>query len=619
MDIKKRTLAAACCLSLAIGSTGCGPSEGRGEPFAGYDPSLRVTDARGLDDYAYTQNNLYAVDDFGRVTETIDGQKTDKKRYVGIFFFLNHGICEGINGIHNVTEMIAEYGEEIFGSDNPISPNNVVHHWGQSAFGYYHSMDTWLMRKQIEMLTMARLDYLVFDCSNATTYDKVTKLFLPILLEYQNQGWKVPQVVWHLYGGSNTAFDEKNLKDIYNDFYVAHPEWDSLWFKPEGKPMIITMRETHERLAGSSSASDRKIASYFHFRYGWWPTRYDDVDPLGFPWMDYTYPQRVFTDVVSVSVAQHTPAVRFSDTEHSQGRGWNYQTQTNEHEKFPMNINFESQWDTVYRNDGEITYVHVTGWNEWGAVKLYHPELTTTHNGYMMCDTFNDEFSRDIEPSYEESLKDNNYLQLIRKMREYSGLPAQHYVYDDSPVDFANVSDPRNWTGASVYKDFTGEAIERNWLSFDGQSYYQDDSGRNDIDTVCVRRDRENLYFRISTVQDVTEYQSGDTGWMNVWISTRNDGAKNEMGYDYVVNRGGIGRVSRYDGKEFRECGEAEIVKEGNNLYLKIPLSVLGLNERNYDVAFKVTDNVQNERDILSFYNSGDSAPIGRLNYRFGY
>lgn len=609
-------------LIFLTGATGCNPISSNEGSVKGYDPSLRVEDMRNLDAYSYTQNNLYAVDDFGRVTDTVDGRKTDKKRYVGMFFFLNHGICEGINGIHNVTQMIEEYGIEIFGSDNEISPNNIVHHWGQSAFGYYHSMDTWLMRKQIEMLTMAGVDFLVFDCSNATTYDKVTKLFLPILLEYQQQGWKVPQVVWHLYGGSNTNFDEKNLKDIYNDFYVEHPEWDSLWFKPEGKPMIITMRETHERLAKSSAALDQTIASYFHYRYGWWPTRHD-VDSLGFPWMDYTYPQRVFTDVMSVSVAQHTPAVRFSDMENSQGRGWNYETKTNEHDKFPMNINFESQWDTVYKNDSQISYVHVTGWNEWGAVKLYHPELTTTNNGYMMCDTFNDEFSRDIEPSYEDSLKDNNYLQLIRKMREYSGMPAQHYVYADAQVDFANITNADNWENASVFKDFAGEAVERNWLGFDGQSYYQDDSNRNDIDTIRVQRNKDNLYFHISTVNDITEYQGGDTGWMNIWISTQNQNTKNYLGYDYVINRNGavngISEVMKFDGKKFTKCGNAQIVIDGNNMYIKVPLSTVGLSETNYDIAFKVTDNVSNEADLLSFYNSGDSAPIGRLNYRFGY
>ncbi len=628
IDFKKivSVFSAAIMLGLFSACFG-GTSDKKVESAAAGYAGVREDDERNLSAYDYTVFNTCAEDDYGRISFTVDGRKKDKDRYVGMFYFVNLGLCEGIDGIHNVTELIKEYGEEIFDSDNPLSPNNKCHYWGQPVWGYYHSQDTWVMRKQVEMFTMSGIDFLVFDCSNAITYDKVTSLLLPILLEYQSQGWRVPKVAWHLYGGNNTAFDESNLRQVYENFYVAHPEWDSLWFKPEGKPLVITMRETHERLKKSGSESDRKLADYFHYRYGWWPTNethYNmEKDELGWPWMDYSYPQKVYTDQMSVSVAQHYPAVRFSDANGSRGRGWNYLSNKNEKESFPLNLNFENQWKAVAENDDKLKYVFVTGWNEWGAVKLYHPELTSTHNGYMMCDTYNDEFSRDIEPTYEESLKDNNYIQLIRKVREYYGEDAKHYKYPAKNIDISDAKNDEQWENSATFKDFTGECVRRYWLGFDSVSFYEDDSNRNDIDTINVAKDDEYLYFRISALNDITTYESGDTSWMNVWISTGNSSAKNYMGYDYVVNRNGHKNgktdIMKFNGLNFEKCAEADIVVDGKFMILKIAMKDLNLGGNNYEINFKVTDNVQNDLDVLSFYNSGDSAPIGKLNYKFGY
>ncbi len=58
---------------------------------------------------------------------------------------------------------------------------------------------------------------------------------------------------------------------------------------------------------------------------------------------------------------------------------------------------------------------------------------------------------------------------------------------------------------------------------------------------------------------------------------------------------------------------------QGNVMQVRIKLSDLGLSADDFYMQFKVTDNVKKASDPLSFYTSGDSAPIGRLSYTYGY
>ena len=113
---------------------------------------------------------------------------------------------------------------------------------------------------------------------------------------------------------------------------------------------------------------------------------------------------------------------------------------------------------------------------------------------------------------------------------------------------------------------------------------------------------------------------------MNIWIKTQNGGTENSLGYQYVINReiidGVRSRVLKSKGgADYKATGEAEYKVSGKVMLVKIPLSALGLSEKNYDIEFKVSDNVKAtaKTDILEFYNSGDSAPIGGLSYKFGY
>ena len=126
----------------------------------------------------------------------------------------------------------------------------------------------------------------------------------------------------------------------------------------------------------------------------------------------------------------------------------------------------------------------------------------------------------------------------------------------------------------------------------------------------------------METVADITAYESGDTGWMNILLQT-GGGNNHFMGYQYALNKnvnGNSGSVSRYtaDGKweSFSNC---DVYVQGNVMQVRVKLSDIGLSAKNFCMQFKVTDNVKKASDAASYYTTGDSAPIGRLSYTYGY
>jgi len=290
------------------------------------------------------------------------------------------------------------------------------------------------------------------------------------------------------------------------------------------------------------------------------------------------------------------------------------------------NLNLQQQWQTVYNNDDKLGYVSVTGWNEWTAQKHYTagtvPANSPFDPRYWLADEFNDEFSRDLEPTRTGIMKDNAYILNTALSRKWKDSDPRHYTYQ--PLSPAGADDPA-WGSASKYLDFTGENLIRDFPRADDAFNLTDDTPRNDISSVSVARDDRYLYFKIQCAADITEKDPADTGWLNILLNTKNSGAKDNMGYQFVINRNVNGNATEIDkpvkagASAYKKAGVGDIEVSGDTAYVKVPLKALGLNSRNYDIQFKVTDNVTQNGDVLSFYDSGESAPCGRLNWEFGY
>ena len=278
--------------------------------------------------------------------------------------------------------------------------------------------------------------------------------------------------------------------------------------------------------------------------------------------------------------------------------------------------NYASQWERVLsgENNERIRFVNLTGWNEWIALKL-----SDSSDRYFMVDQFDYEYSRDLEPM-KGGYGDNYYMQTIQNIRKWKYSEAKHYKYEQKTVDVSSF-DESAWESAAVYLDFTGECIGRDHPAFGGAFNYIDDTDRNDIVSVRVLHDSKYAYFRVETVADITAYESGDTGWMNILLQT-GGGNNHFMGYQYALNKnvnGNSGSVSRYtaDGKweSFSNC---DVYVQGNVMQVRVKLSDIGLSAKNFCMQFKVTDNVKKASDAASYYTTGDSAPIGRLAYTYG-
>lgn len=592
---------------------------------------------------------LSATDDFGR-TFSLSGEKEDDK-YVGMFFFTLHGEMP-YDEVHDVTEM-TDGGADIgkWFTEAAKHPDNTAYYWGKPLWDYYSQRDTWVIRKQLEMLTMAGVDFLFIDVTNAfsdkTFNDAISLLFedstyevMQIVHEYVQAGWDVPRLMFYTNnngtnGTKNSQCTKPNddvnvVREIYNKFYKYRDgAYDDVWFAPNGKPMIVMTLESQQILdLAEEDSPNYGLSDYFEFKNTIWPNQaedQDDLDPDSFPWME-KYFNGVYLKnrggTVNVSVAQHMNTIRFSDTTRNYGRGYDYATKKNISADSSKGTNYEFLWKQVLDNKNEVNMVTITGWNEWTASKQ-----TGADGKPFLVDGFNEEYSRDIEPTYGD-YKDNFYLQTARNIRAFKTGDKFELSYPAASIDVAKF-DASAWKDGKVYHDFTGECTARNyrgWVSNPNSPhfvYLTDDSNRNDIDTVTVTHDGDYVYFRITTVENVEPYEANDTGWMNVLISTDASAAGNLFGYNYFVNRSvtdGKSTVCRRTASgDYEVVGEAKLAVEGKVLQVAVPRAALGLSDGEVpSFSFKVCDNITNPDDVLSYYNSGDAAPIGRLGYCYG-
>lgn len=628
---------------------------------------------RGLNDYDFTMASLASVDRLGRQVTPMHREKTDHERYVGVFYFLWLGTHLSSAGVYDVTKLQktpegaaavldASYGlgEKVPNTVSPEdgypdgmeSPTNYVHWTTEPLYGYYNTADEWVVTRHMELLTMADVDFIFFDTTNEYDYaenehsnfvpdpndpknvqlSRPTYTVLDTILKLSQQGWDVPKVVFY----TNNKSGER-VRQIYEDFY-ASGKYDSIWFAPFGKPMIVGTTEAN--LGTDQTGANRvdisaDLQEYFDVRESQWPSRASQ--PNGFPWMDWSDADNYYFEdnkMVNVNVAQHgatetsysayTNYGRAADGRSS--RGWNEKEFTIE-ENWQAGKNIEDQWDTVFKYESQgktVEMITVSTWNEWLAWK-YNPG----GDQITFVDNFSAEFSRDIEMD-RNTYQDNFYLQLVRNVRRYKYSETQEAGYawkTGTPTSFEDFAE------AMTYRDFVGDALLRDFYGFDIRpgsreagllgSWYYDNSNRNDIASVKVLHDQNNLYFLIETAEDITPYEGGEN-WMNVLLKTKASTASGSWeGFDFILNRSpqeGKASVERSTGGwNWKSVGTADMKVEGNRMMITVPLSLLGMTAEEAAFEFKVADNVTAFTDIMDYYVTGDSAPIGRLNYSYGY
>lgn len=544
-------------------------------------------------------------------------QPTDneKEKYVGIFYFVWLGQHDAEQqGNYDITRLFENHRQDLFDKEGtPESPKDQYHFWGEPLYGYYNSADPWVITRHIELLTEAGIDYIMIDATNGFYYPNTLFVLLDKLLSFKQKGYHIPQVAFYTNSHSGTT-----AGNIYEHYYRSG-KYDEVWFMPEGKPLIIGITRNNNNASDQLNApgyhdfiSDDLI-KYFDVRESQWPTAL--FNDHAFPWISWEYPQRVQNGVLPVSVAQHSPVnVVFSDTIYAKGRGFDAINKKNNKDLARTGKNFQDQWNTVFRNKDSIYNVFITGWNEWVAIK------TVINDKVAFVDAFNEEFSRDVE-MMKGGYGDNFYLQMVDNIGCFKGSPVNNYKKAEISIDFNN-DNLSQWNTAAHYEDLAGDAIVRNYPDFSGKNNYIDNSARNDITDIKVAHDNQNVYFLIKTEKEIIPHNGKDLNWMNILIQTPN--SKNKpFGYDFIINRfpdkQGKSAIEKAEsGNKWKKRGTAQYRLHGTYLFVSVPLKTLGMNKENVSFGFKVADNVTNQEDIMDYYISGDSAPIGRLNFHYG-
>lgn len=578
-----------------------------------------------------TIRQISAADALNRTLPDISGYRTD--RYVGLFYFTWMGQQgEKHKDVYDITKLLKSNKDALFSmEDNDTAPLNMNYFFNEPLFGYYNSADPYIIRKHLELFIAADIDFLALDFTNAIYYGEVLKVMLDIYLEYQNAGWDVPKLMFFTNSASGTIANQ-----LYTNVYRTG-RYDSLWFRGSGdKPMIIAWEDQ----------LSKKMNEYFNVRPPQWPEAEFNAD--GWPYVEKVRPQRLYTNLMSVSVAQHTgDAFSFSvkgidgNIKESWGRGYTSQKPENGNiDAIVRGDNFQEQWDYAIKNDPEMIFV--TGWNEWTALKL----TADWSDVPFWVDTFNTEFSRDIEMTkasayvkdengsfVQEGYGDNFYLQLIMNIRKYKGIPLTEDNMTEPVSKTIDINgDASDWDGVTnTYLNISTAKIERNHYGYikDDRYLYTQAAPDNFIREIKVTHDDDNIYFRIMCDKDISERNGDALNWMNLLIGVKGNNMPSEANhcwetFNYVINRystsdaahkTSMEKVSRNGEYVFERMDDILYSVNGSVMQIAVPRKQLGISNDKFTLCFKVTDSIEHPEDIMDYYVSGDSAPLGRLSY----
>ncbi len=524
--------------------------------------------------------------------------------------------------------------------------HSVQYFWDEPIYGYYRSDDAWVLRRQAELLTAAGVDVIFTDNTNATlTWGDSYPVLYETWMQAMNDGVNTPKVTNYMpFGaGNDTAIQ---LREYYTNIY-HDGNYRPLWFYWDGKPMFAA----HGTASLQNNALDNQIAEFFTFRPG--QPDYFIKNGIGnWGWLS-AYPQARYyatqedriervIEQIPVGVAQnanYTNRELAAMSGHDiMGRSYTqkyrdrYVQEGDEASKW--GYNFAEQWDFALKNDPKLVFV--TGWNEWCASRYASwPDGGHSVVTNAFPDQFNNEFSRDIEPS-RGALADHYYYQLTNFVRQYKGARSIPTPSQKLTVDMSAGID--QWASVEPYYAANiGNTDDRDADGYKG-THYSDYSGRNDIIGAQIARDDENLWFLVECAANITPYT--DKLWMNLYIDVTGDGALDGWNsFDYVLNKTAPTATTAVlekftDGYTSEKVADVAYTVDGRYMTVCIPKSLLGLEGNDYTVNFAWTDNVHDvadtgtesgdgyvyttfSGDILDFYTSGDVAPGGRFKFSF--
>ena len=597
------------------------------------------------------------TDGLGRESLTnadVGNLKDDKT--LAMFYWQWHISFDNNTDAFNIQNFIEKYPE----AKNDVSfagwNDSSVYYWNEPIYGYYRSDDNWVLRRHAELLANAGVDAVFFDNTNS---DYVIRDGYNFIFngwtEATKSGVNAPKISYCLpfweEGGaaSNTA---RQLKALYFDVY-RQDMYQDMWFYYEGKPMIMANGEYLD----TTDVIQSEIKNFFTFRrsYPWYVDDRADAERLGtWAWSAASpqpYYYKVRSDIskknveqISVSVAVNYDYVKKelapmnglnivgrSYTTDNEGRyldavnGKN----TSISETSLYGYHFAEQFEYALSVDPKVIFV--TGWNEWTVSRQKNPWMGIEN---AFGDQFNDEFSRDIEPS-KGALKDHYYYQFINFARKFKGAEPIPTPSAKATIDLT--AGQEQWAAVEpYYAAYIGNTMDRNTTGRADVKKYRDFSGRNDIIGAKVARDDEFVYFNVECNEDITPYT--DKLWMNLYIDVDQTNKGWET-FDFVVNKTAASEKTSVlekftEGYASEKVADVEYTVDGKFMTVKIAKSDLGLTGDDYTINFAWTDNVHDaddmgaitsdgwvysefSGDIMDFYLTGDVAPGARFKFSY--
>lgn len=159
---------------------------------------------------------------------------------VGMFYFLTFD--HSSDGPYDNSKILKAHPDALNDVHNPAwGPLNTSHYWGEPLFGYYTSDDEYVLRKHAQMLANAGVDMVIFDNSNAVTYDKARDTLCRVWEEMRRHGNRTPQIAFLCPFGNPGDIGGRTLRELYDTVYAPRL-YPDLWFRWQGKPLILADR-----------------------------------------------------------------------------------------------------------------------------------------------------------------------------------------------------------------------------------------------------------------------------------------------------------------------------------------------------------------------------------------
>lgn len=569
-----------------------------------------------------SNSDMTATDALGRTLPGYNETGPPKPNlYVGLFYWLWHGKLRSTAtnpDSVNVTKILStDPGKTDWRKED--------YYWDEPEEGYYRSLDPWVMQHNLQLISLAGVDFIFLDLTNSAVYEPEIKLLLQTIQSMRKKGINAPYVVAFL----NSDYASK-VQILYNEFYKPG-KYDDVWFYWKGKPLIMSPKVTADQIKDKNLLAS--IQNYFTWRPTW--ALFSDDEGPGGRWrfMD-THPQRAALDssgkVEQYVVSKALGAPLWDYRGKCSSCGLNFTPKFDKYwlaKETGAGLFLNEQWNRA--DSVQAPILLVTGWNElkagaWPTNKELAKAKDFDFEGRKMkegdlyfVDEFNQEWNRDLQPM-KDGYTDDFYYQFVSRMRKYKGMlppetasPKQTIKLDGNFSEWNKVT--------PVYKDFVGDTKHRDFEGVLPGLHYINNTGRNDIIESRVAHDNGALYFYVKTNDPLTNFK--DKNWMLLFIDADNNKKTGWQGYDYVINTevksNNTTTIKKWANGEWHTIKDIRYALNKNEMEIKVPLSDIKADEKNIDINFHWADNIQKLNDINEFFTNGDSAPERRFDYHY--